>query len=148
MAVDKLVDSTQLDSDLTSVANAIRAKSGGSSQLAFPAGFVSEIQAIPSVGGGYSFDWADVTEATIGANSVSNTQGVRDFFSSYAPYGVIVLASELTTNNQLVSSHYSSSATNNAMQRWKNGSFNTVTVGTNYDCVLPQGSKYLVFAKK
>ena len=51
MAVDKLVDSTQLNSDLTSVANAIRAKSGGSSQLAFPAGFVSEIGNIPSGGG-------------------------------------------------------------------------------------------------
>lgn len=51
MAIE-YVDSTQLDSDLTSVANAIRAKSGGSSQLAFPAGFVSEIQAIPSGGGG------------------------------------------------------------------------------------------------
>lgn len=52
MSLDKLVDSTQLDSDLTSVANAIRAKSGGSSQLAFPAGFVSEIGNIPSGGGG------------------------------------------------------------------------------------------------
>lgn len=52
MAVDKLVDSTQLDSDLASVANAIRAKSGGSSQLAFPSGFVSEIGNIPSGGGG------------------------------------------------------------------------------------------------
>ena len=51
MSVDKLVDSTQLDSDLTSVANAIRAKSGGSSQLAFPAGFVSEIGNIPGGGG-------------------------------------------------------------------------------------------------
>ena len=51
MAVDKLVDSSQLNSDLTSVANAIRAKSGGSSQLAFPAGFVSAIQNIPSGGG-------------------------------------------------------------------------------------------------
>ena len=51
MAIE-YVDSTQLDSDLTSVADAIRAKSGGSSQLAFPAGFVSEIQAIPSGGGG------------------------------------------------------------------------------------------------
>lgn len=40
------------DTDLTSVADAIRAKSGGSTQLAFPAGFVSEIQAIPSGGGG------------------------------------------------------------------------------------------------
>lgn len=48
MSVDKLVDSTQLDADLTSVANAIRAKSGGSGQLAFPAGFVSEIGNIPS----------------------------------------------------------------------------------------------------
>lgn len=52
MALDKLVDSTQLDSGLTSVANAIRAKSGGSSQLAFPAGFVSEIGNIPTGGGG------------------------------------------------------------------------------------------------
>lgn len=57
MSLDKLVDSTQLDSDLTSVANAIRAKSGGSASLAFPAGFVSEIQAIP--GGGETYDFGD-----------------------------------------------------------------------------------------
>lgn len=44
MAVDKLVDSTQLDADLTSVANAIRTKGGTSAQLAFPAGFISAIQ--------------------------------------------------------------------------------------------------------
>lgn len=52
MAVDKLVDSTQLDADLTSVANAIRTKGGTSSSLAFPADFVSAIQAIPTGGGG------------------------------------------------------------------------------------------------
>ena len=61
MAIDKAVDSTQLNTDLTSVANAIRAKTGGSSQLAFPADFVSEIEGIiggmtvtetPDVGGG------------------------------------------------------------------------------------------------
>ena len=51
MAVDKLVDSTQLDTDLTSVANAIRTKGGTSAQLAFPAGFVSAIDAIPTGGG-------------------------------------------------------------------------------------------------
>lgn len=50
MAVDKLVDSTQLNTDLASVANAIRAKSGGSGQLTFPSGFVSEIGNIPSGG--------------------------------------------------------------------------------------------------
>lgn len=48
MAVDKLVDSTQLDTDLTYVANAIRTKGGTSGQLAFPAGFVSAVQAIPT----------------------------------------------------------------------------------------------------
>lgn len=51
MPYDKLVDSTQLDADLTSVANAIRAKSGSSGSLAFPAGFVSEIGNISGGGG-------------------------------------------------------------------------------------------------
>lgn len=51
MSVDKLVDSTQLNEDLTSVANAIRTKGGTSVQLAFPAGFVSAIDAIPTGGG-------------------------------------------------------------------------------------------------
>lgn len=50
MSVDKLVDSSQLDTDLTSVANAIRTKGGTSAQLAFPAGFVGAIQAIPTGG--------------------------------------------------------------------------------------------------
>lgn len=40
---DYIVDSA----DLTSVANAIRTKGGTSEQLAFPAGFVSAVQAIP-----------------------------------------------------------------------------------------------------
>ena len=64
MAVDKLVDSSQLDLDLTSVANAIRAKSGGSSVLLFPAGFVSEIQNIPSGGGSDVSDYIGNTFTT------------------------------------------------------------------------------------
>lgn len=47
MAVDKLVDSTQLDGDLTSVANSIRTKSGKNGALAFPTDFVSEITELP-----------------------------------------------------------------------------------------------------
>ena len=50
MAYDKIVDSAQLDSDLTSVANAIRAKGGTSAALAFPSGFVSAIGDIASGG--------------------------------------------------------------------------------------------------
>lgn len=48
MAIDKAVDSTLLNADLTSVANAIRAKGKTSAQLAFPAGFVSAVNAIPT----------------------------------------------------------------------------------------------------
>lgn len=51
MSVDKLVDSSQLNADLTSVANAIRTKGGTSAQLAFPADFVSAIAAISGGGG-------------------------------------------------------------------------------------------------
>lgn len=56
MAVDKLVDSTQLDTDLTAVANAIRTKGGTSAQLAFPTGFVDAIDAIQTGGGGMTID--------------------------------------------------------------------------------------------
>jgi hypothetical protein len=43
------------DTELTSVADAIRAKSGGNTSLAFPGGFVSEIESIP-VGGEWTTD--------------------------------------------------------------------------------------------
>ena len=46
MALDKAVDSAQLNADLTAVADAIRTKGGTSAQLAFPDGFVRAVQAI------------------------------------------------------------------------------------------------------
>lgn len=52
MSVDKLVDSTQLDADLTAVADAIRTKGGTSGQLSFPQGFVDAIDNIQTGGGG------------------------------------------------------------------------------------------------
>lgn len=59
MAVDKLVDSTQLDADLTSVANAIRTKGGTSDTLAFPSGFVTAVNAIPKATGDLAWLGAD-----------------------------------------------------------------------------------------
>ena len=41
-----IVNATQLDLDLTSIANAIRTKGGTSAQLSFPAGFIAAINAI------------------------------------------------------------------------------------------------------
>ena len=57
MALDKLVDSEALDSGLTSIANAIRAKGGTSAALTYPTGFVSAIENIPTGGdGGTGYD--------------------------------------------------------------------------------------------
>lgn len=65
MAVDKLVDSTQLDSDLTAVANAIRTKGGTSASLAFPSGFVDAIDAIETGGGGGGKTYGLIAEYTV-----------------------------------------------------------------------------------
>lgn len=52
MALDMLVDSAQLNSDLTAIANAIRAKTGQTGKLTFPTGMVNAIASIASGGGG------------------------------------------------------------------------------------------------
>lgn len=77
MAVDKLVDSTQLNSDLTSVANAIRTKGGTSASLAFPSDFVSAIGAI-STGGGSEILSGSITP-TEDTNGMSIDVGSSDF---------------------------------------------------------------------
>ena len=146
MSVDKLVDSTQLDSDLTSVADAIRVKSGGSGQLAFPSGFVSEIGNIPS-GGGISIDWAEVTEVTIGANSITNMTGVQTFFSGYT-YKLIILASPITVNNQFTYGHsQGSDGTLNFVSRYRNDAIKSSIVGNAYDAKLVEGTKYYLLAE-
>lgn len=50
MALDKVVDSAALDAEMTSVANAIRAKTGNTDTLAWPDGFATAIAGI--TGGG------------------------------------------------------------------------------------------------
>lgn len=72
MSVDKLVDSTQLDADLTSVANAIRTKGGTSAQLAFPADFVSAIAAIPSGGTDLLADLCNGTMTRLDDDNITN----------------------------------------------------------------------------
>ena len=53
MAYDKVVDSVALDTQLTSIADAIRAKTGGTDSLVFPDGFSQAIAAIEAgVGSG------------------------------------------------------------------------------------------------
>ena len=73
MALDTLIDGAQLDSDLTSIADAIRAKTGDSEEIAFPAGFVSAIGDIPS-GGGESYDIIDTTAYSVTSLTTTATQ--------------------------------------------------------------------------
>ena len=47
MAEHKVVNVTQLDADLTSIANAIRNRAGTSAKIEFPTGFVNTIRSIP-----------------------------------------------------------------------------------------------------
>lgn len=56
MALDKVVDSAALDAGMLSVADAIRAKTGGADPLAWPDGFAAAISGIETGGGGVSLD--------------------------------------------------------------------------------------------
>jgi hypothetical protein len=70
MAVDRLVDSTQLNTDLTSIANAIRTKGGTSAQLAFPSDFITAINAISGGGGDV---WEPILDHTVTINLKDDT---------------------------------------------------------------------------
>lgn len=160
MALDKLVDSTQLDADLTSVANAIRAKSGGSGQLAFPAGFVSEIGNIETGGGDSgdsgSIEWNHITVSwttvTAGANTISNFSEVNPYIielagvpsSRIAYMFSLVDDSSISVNNTVVCS---ADATSYSAYRYRGGAYNKVAginSATQYDAVIPAGTTYFV----
>lgn len=68
MALDRAIDSAQLDANLTAVADAIRAKGGTSGTLAFPDGFVVAVGAIQA-GGGVSLPYE-------GTETPLNTQNI------------------------------------------------------------------------
>lgn len=72
MAIDKLVDSSQLDNNLTLVANAIRTKSGTTTNLAFPTDFITAINAIS--GGGGSVTWETMADQTC---TITTYDGMR-----------------------------------------------------------------------
>lgn len=62
MAIDKAVDSTALDDGLSEIADAIRGKTGKSNAIAFPNGFVDEVETLQSPEGAWvkPDDWPDI----------------------------------------------------------------------------------------
>ena len=72
MAYDKVVDSAQLETDLATVADAIRAKGKTTDKLAFPGGFADAVAAISTGGGAdlasvevYVADYYETDEVTV-----------------------------------------------------------------------------------
>lgn len=79
--VIKLVNATSLDDGLTSIADAIREKGGTSADLAFPTGFVSAINAIPT--GGSGLNWDDIVTKNVTGIITITALRIRDY-SFYA----------------------------------------------------------------
>ena len=97
MAPDKLVDSSQLDADLTSVANAIRTKGGTSAQLAFPSGFVSAVQAIETGETDYA-KMAHITRTYTGRLASDYAFQIPNNFFPYGKMNAIFLPNATTTS--------------------------------------------------
>lgn len=131
------------DTELTAVADAIRAKSGGSSQLVFPSGFVSEIGAI-SNGEPFPGFMTDSETITIGENSVNNTSDAKTYFSSYdLTNGFLYLVETPTVNNQLLMVMRNKSAC-----RIRGGALNDPAWGDSaYDCKLIAGTHYVLWSR-
>ena len=68
---------TTTASELTSIADAIRAKGGTSSSLVYPSGFISAISAIPAGGG--DGDLAAILDRTISSFSNSNVTSIGQY---------------------------------------------------------------------
>lgn len=84
MAIDKLIDSTQLNSDLTTVANAIRTKGGANAQLSFPNGMAQAIADIPAAGSARYVDITLMQEITSGGQIIRAIQTASGFDNCYA----------------------------------------------------------------
>lgn len=91
MAVDKIVDGTALDNNLTSVANAIRTKGGTSGSLSFPSGFVSAINAIVTGGGAAVRETSEfsLTAGTINLDNAYNANKIYFFIPTGGTFTAI-----------------------------------------------------------
>lgn len=88
-----------------------------------------------------TFQWASqVHIETIEANSITNSTNAKAYFDSRYSYNYAILLSPLTVNNQVVMMGVNNS-------RWRNNSISNLTIGTNYDAKLVEGTQYLILKK-
>ena len=102
-----MADYKVTDTELTSIANAIRTKGGTSAQLEFPTGFVSAVQAIPTGGGGDDIDYSYLPNSDTSKVAASSDYTMYSYDSGNHRIGRIYgnlhgnSASVYATNSQL-----------------------------------------------
>ena len=137
MAVDKLVDSTQLDACCTAEANAIRAKTGGSSQIAYDwansKGFADAIAAIPS-----GTTPTGTTQISITANGMT-THDVTNYANAEVTVNVTgdeyAIARKLAANSSTLTEYRDPSATSLQMGAFYNRKYLTKCIMHNVTSV-------------
>lgn len=145
------------ETSLAAVADAIRAKTGGSSPLAFPVGMVDAIAGIASGGGGSIDNPFISVEKFVVAASATNTEAVAEYFESVvagqtAPSShciVAFIAKEKPNtnfvNNAFVAMFYESTQGkfNRATDvlRWRGNQYQSAVISSAYDCILNTGDE-------
>lgn len=146
MAIDKAIDSAQLDADLTSVADAIRTKGGTSAALTFPAGFVSEIG---NIGGDTVIEKTVYTHAENWPDRASGGTTLN-FYNIYFDDNYDGIQYVEIANNTITTGNYGIAAcTANLVAKrmafWRSASVNPVSRGMTTDFFLSSGSIITVY---
>lgn len=95
---------------------------------------------------GGCLDWADVTEITIGANSVTKMTGVSEYFSNYT-YDCIILTTSPTIENQFVAGgRMAQSGGMTGAFRYRGGVIGSTQIASSYDAILVEGTKYCLLS--
>ncbi len=95
MAVDRAIDSTEFDSKLTAVADAIRTAGGTTETMSFPSGMVEAITAIQA-GGGIELNGYQVSEGSFTISSDTST--FENYSTNFAEWP-LVTGTNLTRKN-------------------------------------------------
>ena len=97
MAIDKAIDSTEFDSKLTTVADAIRTAGGTTEPMSFPSGMVEAITAIQAGGGGgIELNGYQVSE---GSFTISSDTSTFENYSTSSAQWPLVTGTNLTGKN-------------------------------------------------
>ena len=152
MAYDKIVDGVQLDTNLTSIANAIRGKNGTSEQIHFPDGFVTAINALEN-GGTITVNTANLHDTATDIADVYLEHGVETAYTGWTTTDYIPVAANTTyafqssTTEIIIKGVYCGkysadkkyterfgggiATINNALMLWKNGTDGYIRLSGN-----------------